>query len=93
MPKKNPNTDAVYQLKVVLLECRPPIWRRLQVPGSIRLSRLHDVIQIAMGWEDYHLHEFYLGDMRWADPDPENDPEVQNERRARLCERKAKKSR
>jgi hypothetical protein len=24
----------------------------------MRLGRVHDVIQAAMGWEDYHLHAF-----------------------------------
>lgn len=28
------------------------------VPADISLDRLHDVIQIVMGWDDYHLHDF-----------------------------------
>jgi len=54
------NTPAcdTYQIKVTLRGARPPIWRRLQVPAAIRLSSLHDVLQITMGWEDDHLHQF-----------------------------------
>ena len=34
------------------------IWRRVLVPGSVRLSKLHDMLQAAMGWTDSHLHAF-----------------------------------
>ncbi len=51
--------DQIYQLKITLKDFKPPIWRRVQVPdGSLGL--LHDVIQIAMGWTDMHLHEFIV---------------------------------
>ena len=39
----------------------PAIWRLLEVPGSITLGELHDIIQIAMGWEDDHLYMFKTG--------------------------------
>ncbi|HEY4467951.1 MAG TPA: plasmid pRiA4b ORF-3 family protein [Klebsiella sp.] len=47
-----------YQLKVTLTETTPAVWRRFVVPASITLDRLHDVLQIVMGWEDSHLHDF-----------------------------------
>ncbi|WCG81937.1 plasmid pRiA4b ORF-3 family protein [Pectobacterium sp. A5351] len=47
-----------YQLKISLLDSQPTIWRRVVVPANITLDRLHDVLQITMGWEDHHLHEF-----------------------------------
>lgn len=34
------------------------IWRRLLVRSDLTLFGLHRVIQIAFGWEDYHLHAF-----------------------------------
>jgi hypothetical protein len=37
---------------------KPPVWRRLVVPSEITLGSLHDVIQVAFGWEDMHLHTF-----------------------------------
>jgi len=61
----------IFLIKVTLLGMRPPIWRRLVVPGSMTLEKLHRVIQIAMGWEDYHLHEFAIGDERYGPPDPD----------------------
>jgi hypothetical protein len=53
--------DAILQLKLTLDMIEPAVWRRLLVPAAIRLDRLHDVVQAAMGWENYHLHAFTTG--------------------------------
>ena len=58
--------QEVCQLKVTLRGIRPPIWRRLVVTADTTLTRLHRVLQIAMGWEDSHIHEFRVGDRRPA---------------------------
>jgi hypothetical protein len=56
-------TDAgVYQLRIALHDTRPPIWRRVLVPGNWSLGALHYVIQVAMGWTNSHLHQFVVGD-------------------------------
>lgn len=34
------------------------VWRRLVVPGETSIADLHHIIQIAVGWEDIHLHRF-----------------------------------
>ena len=52
--------SVVYQLKVSLRRISPMIWRRLLVPEEMTLYALHRTIQIAFGWEDYHLHAFKL---------------------------------
>ncbi|MEO3892165.1 type II toxin-antitoxin system prevent-host-death family antitoxin [Nonomuraea sp. B5E05] len=49
---------TVHQLKVVLRDVQPLVWRRIQVPSAARLWDLHNVIQIAMGWQNFHLHMF-----------------------------------
>lgn len=65
-------SKMILQLKVSLVgESKPPIWRRLLVPSTMRLNRVHDVIQAAMGWEDYHLHAFEAGGVDYGLPDPE----------------------
>ena len=71
---------------MTLEEIEPPIWRRLEVPGDITLARLHSVIQLAMGWQDYHLHEFRIGDVTYGEPNPEfdDDREIKDDRRAWL---------
>ncbi|HEY5273291.1 MAG TPA: plasmid pRiA4b ORF-3 family protein [Acidimicrobiales bacterium] len=60
------------QLKVTLRDVHPLIWRRLLVPGETTLAKLHLVLQVAMGWEDYHLHGFRIGEKRYGPADYED---------------------
>ncbi len=61
MAKKKPkNPIPIYQLKIVLQEINPPIFRILQIKGNANLGKLHDYIQGVMGWQDCHLHEFKI---------------------------------
>ncbi len=62
---------SVYQLKVTLNGSKPPIWRRLLVPGDINLGNFHVVLQIVMGWTNSHLHQFILGRTMYGIPDDE----------------------
>jgi hypothetical protein len=57
-----PPGQPVLQLRIMLEDVHPPVWRRLLVPGSVRLDKLHRMFQAAMGWEDRHLHSFRVGD-------------------------------
>ena len=61
--------QEIYQIKVTLLGTDPPIWRRLLVPADLTLEQFHDVLQLAMGWENCHLHEFRIGRQRFGKPD------------------------
>jgi hypothetical protein len=61
----------VARLKVTLSDVEPQVLRRFDVPLKIKLNRLHDVIQAAMGWTDSHLYEFRAGGVGWAAPDPD----------------------
>ena len=63
---------ALYQLKVTLRDIHPPIWRRIQVWEDTTLAQLHTILQIVMGWEDYHLHEFLIGRRLYSVPDPDD---------------------
>ncbi len=61
---------AIFQLHITLKHISPPIWRQVQVPMDFRLDQLHTMIQVVMGWDDYHLHEFELvgpGRGRWPE--------------------------
>lgn len=80
-------TGPSYQLKISLLEIEPEIWRRLLVRHGVRLDRLHQIFQVAMGWTNSHLHEFRVGDTRYGEPDPEYDEgDVRDERSVGLFE-------
>jgi hypothetical protein len=46
---------------------------------------LHDIVQAAMGWKDYHLWEIEAGDRRYGPPHPEwSDDELADARDVKL---------
>ena len=59
----------IIRLKITLIGRDPPIWRRVETTDC-SLAQLHDIIQAAMGWEDYHLHRFQVGQRQYGNPDP-----------------------
>ncbi len=63
---------SICQLKISLKGAKPPIWRRVLVPSDMELVDLHNVIQAAMGWSNYHLHQFKQG-RTFFQPNPEPD--------------------
>ena len=74
-----------FQLKVTLLGTRPPVWRRLIVPADATLDEVHWIIQVAMPWQNSHLHQFHDTDRttRYSDPEFELE-EVEDESGVRL---------
>jgi Plasmid pRiA4b ORF-3-like protein len=77
----------IYQLRIELLDVSPVIWRRVLVPGSIKLHKLHAVLLWTMGWAGGHLHEFVIGHGHYGEPDPDFDtpPRVQRDDRFTLA--------
>jgi hypothetical protein len=65
-PKTRAQTNVI-QLKVTLRGVRPPVWRRLLMPGTMSLGQLHTAIQAVMGWYDCHLHVFDVGGESFGD--------------------------
>ena len=59
-------SQPVFQLRIQLEEVVPTVWRRLLVPGGVRLAKLHDMFQAAMGWTNSHLHSFTIGDQLYG---------------------------
>jgi len=54
----------VVQLKITLQGIQPAICRRILVRPSITFDKLHELIQIVMGWTNSHLHEFNVNEQR-----------------------------
>jgi hypothetical protein len=79
-----PVTVRVYQIKVTLEGIKPPVWRRLLVSSAISLENLHNVLQVAIGWTDSHLHLFEAQGISYGVPDPELDAATKNEARVTL---------
>ena len=61
MAARRKSVAAIYILRVELQHIQPLIWRRVHVPTDIPLPRLHDVLQVVIGWTDSHLHSFRIG--------------------------------
>ncbi|AOK46124.1 hypothetical protein WT60_04095 [Burkholderia sp. MSMB617WGS] len=80
------SSAQLLQLKIELSRIKPSIWRRVVIPETITLAKLHRVIQAAMGWTDCHLHEFEIAGERYGIPDREFGlgESVISEARARL---------
>ena len=62
--RRRPRRDDVvtYRVRVELTGAEPPVWRRFDIASNLFLDRVHDVLQVVMGWDDYHLHQFASGD-------------------------------
>jgi hypothetical protein len=72
MSQHSPAHNVIMQLKIKLLGVtKPPVWRRLQLRADTRLDQLHEILQAALGWENYHMHAFSFGDEEFGIPDPE----------------------
>lgn len=61
-----PKSVRIFQFRITLMEITPPIWRRIQV-RDCTLERFHEHIQLAFGWETYHLHQFEVHGERYTD--------------------------
>ncbi|MGR8999574.1 MAG: plasmid pRiA4b ORF-3 family protein [Gammaproteobacteria bacterium] len=77
---------SIYQIKISLMGAKPPIWRTVLVPGNIGLDAFHDVIQLAMGWTDSHLHQFIANNVFYGIPDDDFDMEIEDESKYKLSQ-------
>ena len=62
MAESTNGADSIVEVRVRLAECVPEIWRVLELAGSLSLGEVHEVLQVAFGWEDVHLHRFTADD-------------------------------
>lgn len=58
----------VFQFKITLQGITPSVWRRIQIVENCTFWDLHVAIQNAMGWQDSHLHEFHVIDLKTDEP-------------------------
>ena len=61
--RRRPRRSEVvaYRVRIDLNRTRPPLWRRLELASDLFLDQVHEVIQVAFGWTDSHLHQFGSG--------------------------------
>lgn len=67
-PKAKTSATTIYQFKITLKGIEPPIWRRIQTKDCT-LDKLHEHIQMVMGWTNSHLHQFEINGVRHGDPE------------------------
>lgn len=60
---------TLHELKITLLDLKPPVWRLVRVRSDATLGQLHGVIQAAMGWMNCHLHAFRVKGASFSDPE------------------------
>ena len=70
--------DMTIQFKIQIRGIkRPPVWRRIAIPGNFTFHDLHNTIQTAFGWWDEHLYQFqrhpYVDGWVVKEPDMEDD--------------------
>lgn len=82
--KSHSRSTKSYQLRVELKGVKPAVWRRIAVPSTIKLSRLHHILLAVMGWQGGHLHEFHFVDAIYGDADEELESGVEDESRVSL---------
>jgi hypothetical protein len=52
--------DRRVRKELQLGEINPPIWRRLHQRSDSSIATLHELLQIAFDWSDFHLHRFLI---------------------------------
>ena len=60
--------NEIASIRMDLKDSDPLIWRQVEVPAVVSLKVLHEIIQVIMGWLDYHLWEFTIAGQRYGLP-------------------------
>ena len=56
-----------YTFKIDLTNTEPLVSRTIKVYSETTLYLMHHIVQAAMGWENRHLYEFSINNLRFAD--------------------------
>jgi hypothetical protein len=74
------------QLKIELRHIKPLVWRRILVPETVTLAKLHVILLRSMGWSGGHMHEYEIARLRYGQPDPDwpSSEPIYDERKYRL---------
>ncbi len=87
MSQHTPAHNIIVQIKIKLLGVtKPPVWRRVQLRADTRLDQLHEILQAALGWENYHLHALSFGEAQFGPRDPDLALDFADERKITLGE-------
>jgi hypothetical protein len=76
----------IYKLHIWIRQISPMIWRRILVRSGSSIAQLHDIIQIAFGWSDSHLHRFRIHARDYGISRPGGPGFAQDARQVRLAD-------
>ncbi len=65
--------NLIVRADVHILDIEPEISRVLELPITLNLAELHEVLQAAFGWTDSHLHQFNIGGLIYGAPEFDED--------------------
>lgn len=65
-----PSHAVVLRVTLTLDGAEPPVWRDLELQGELTLDIVHRHLQLAMGWQDSHLHRFWRGPYAYRPEEP-----------------------
>lgn len=77
---------AIFQIKVTLKGIKPPIWRRLLVASTMKLADFHRALQLTLGWDNVHLHQFTVGRQQYGVPETDWPDDILDEHHYRVCD-------
>ena len=72
--------EPTSRIRISLADISPQVWRRVEVPLRMTLNELHEVIQVVMGWLNYHLYEFRVAGVSYGQPSPDDFVEIRDAR-------------
>lgn len=67
--KKRKMKPVMYQIRILLKDSDPAIWRRILVRSDPTLRALHHILQVVMGWTNSHMHQFVFKKKYYGYPD------------------------
>ncbi len=65
------STHDIVRIKITLDNVKPTVMRRIEVPVSVKLDTLHELIQAIMPWDNYHGYDFRVRETYWGIPMPD----------------------
>lgn len=65
------SNETIARLHINLSDMESEVWRRVDVPLTASLKMLQDIVQAAVGWENYHLWMFEAEGRRYGVRTPE----------------------
>ena len=63
----------IVRAEVHILGIEPKITRTIDLPMGLNFAQIHEVLQVAFGWTDSHLHQFNIGGIIYGAPEFDED--------------------